>query len=447
MAHDLYAIWRDVRDQTGGEIESGASDCLPQTCGAVSMYEEQKKGDRDMQYRRFGKLDWECSALGFGCARFPKVGDDWRQIDEPKTIEMLHYAIDHGVNYIDTAADYAAGNSERVVGKALQGGHRQKVRLATKLQCWEVKSAGDFDRLLDESLKRLQMDHIDIYELHRLSTYERSWPNLRDLGVFEWAEGAISDGRIGHLGFSFHDAYDVFQEIIDAYDKWAMCMLQYNYMDIENQAGQRGLRYAASKGLPVVIMEPLLGGKLAEPPEPVRAVFESAPQQRTPVDWSLQWLWNQPEVSVVLSGMSTLEQVAQNVASAGASGVDTLTPEELALVERVRDKYLEYRAIPCTQCRYCMPCPNTVDIPFNFAAYNRGVMHDNLGFMRYAYSLLPEEARASACVECGECEPKCSQRIPISEWMPQVHAVLGKEQPYPNTAPQIDGKPHHGPPL
>jgi predicted aldo/keto reductase-like oxidoreductase len=385
-----------------------------------------------MQYRKFGQLDWKGSALGFGSARFPSLENDPRNIDKPATIGMLHYAIDHGVNYLDTAYPYHGGNSERVIGKALQGGYRDKVWVATKLPCWLVETPEDFDRFLNEQLERLQTDHIDVYLLHRLNTLEQSWPKMRDLGVFEWAEGAIADGRIGCLGFSFHDAYDVFQEIVDAYDRWAMCQIQYNYMDIEKQAGRRGLQCAASKGLAVVIMEPLLGGKLADPPQPVQALWEGAVQKRTPVDWALQWLWNQPEVSVVLSGMSTLEQVEQNIASASLSGVDTLTAEELALVEQVRARYQEYRVIPCTWCRYCMPCPNGVDIPWNFQYYNRGVMYDDAEFVRMVYNYVwPEGSRASACIQCRECEKKCSQRIPISEWMPQVHAVLGEGQPYP----------------
>ena len=345
---------------------------------------------------------------------------------------MLRYAIDHGVNYLDTAYDYRGGNSERVVGKALQGGYRDKVRLATKLPCVQVKTAEDFDKFLNEELKRLDTDHVDVYLLHRLNTFEQSWPNMRDLGVFEWAEGAIADGRMGCLGFSFHDSYDVFQEIVDAYDGWAMCQIQYNYMDVDSQAGKKGLQYAASKGLAVVIMEPLLGGKLANPPEPIRALWDSAARVRTPVEWGLHWLWNQPEVSIVLSGMSTLEQVRQNVASASSSGVDTLTAEELELVEQVRARYQEYGAIPCTQCRYRMPCPNSVDIPFNCEWYNRGVMVDDIEWCRGMYNyFIPEGTRASACIQCRECEEKCSQRIPISEWLPQVHAVLGEGQDYP----------------
>jgi predicted aldo/keto reductase-like oxidoreductase len=385
-----------------------------------------------MQYREFGRLDWKVSVLGYGCLRFPTVDGDYERIDEEVTVELIRAAIDQGVNYLDTAYDYNRGSAERVIGKALLDGYRNRVRLATKLPCASVHSAEDFDRYLNEQLDRLQTDHVDVYLLHRLNTLEQSWPKMRDLGVFEWAEGAIADGRIGCLGFSFHDAYDVFQEIVDAYDGWSMCQIQYNYMDIQNQAGTRGLQYAASKGLAVVIMEPLLGGKLANPPQPVQALWDTVARQRSPAEWGLQWLWNQPEVSVVLSGMNEMQHLKENIASASSSGVGTLTQGDLALVNSVRERYRQYRGIPCTQCRYCMPCPNGVDIPWSFYFYNRGLMHDDVGYSRTVYSFfVPEGSRASACIQCRQCEPKCSQRIPISEWMPKVHAVLSEGEAYP----------------
>jgi len=380
-----------------------------------------------MQYRQFGKLDWEVSALGFGCMRLPTKGQH-EDIDEPEATRMLRYAIDRGLNYVDTAYPYHGGNSEWFVGRALQDGYREKVRLATKMPCWKVEVAEDFDKYLNEQLAKLQTDHLDFYLLHSLN--EKSWHKMRDLGVLKWAERAIADGRIGYLGFSFHDKYEVFQEIIDAYDGWTFCQIQYNYMDVENQAGARGLKYAASKGLAVVIMEPILGGRLVDPPQPIQDLWNTAPKQRTPADWALQWLWNQPEVSVVLSGMSTMKQVEENVASADVSGINTLTAEELALIERVREKYGELCPIPCTQCGYCMPCPNGVDIPRNLEAYNHGVMYDKPDFARQSYTWIPEEARANACIQCRECEELCPQSILISEWMPRVHAVLGEGQPY-----------------
>ena len=382
-----------------------------------------------MQYRKFGKLDWKGSVLGFGCMRFPIKGEELSNINEPEATRMLHYAIDHGVNYLDTAYLYHGGNSESFVGRVLKEGYRKKVRLATKLPCWKVEAAEDFDKFLNEQLGKLQTDHINFYLLHALNA--KSWHKVRDLDVLEWAEKAIADGRIGHIGFSFHDKYEVFQEIVDAYDGWTFCQIQHNYMDVENQAGTKGLQYAASKGLAVVIMEPIRGGRLVNPPQPIQALWNTAAKNRAPADWALQWLWNQPEVSVVLSGMSTMQQVEENVASADASEINTLTEEELALVAQVREKYQELCPIPCTKCDYCMPCPNGVNIPRNFDIYNEGMMYDKPEHAREEYnSWLSEDQRASECIQCRECEEKCPQGILISEWMVRVHAVLGEGQPY-----------------
>jgi hypothetical protein len=359
--------------------------------------------------------------------RLPTRGEDNKDIDEPESTRMLRHAIDAGLNYVDTAYPYHGGNSELFVGRALQDGYRERVKLATKLPCWKVKATEDFDRYLDEQLEKLQTDHIDFYLLHALN--KDSWQKMRDLEVLKRAEGALSDGRIRYLGFSFHDEYEVFEEIVDAYD-WTFCQIQYNYMDIENQAGTKGLRHAAAKGLAVVIMEPLLGGKLVNPPNPIQALWDSAPAKRAPADWALQWLWNQPEVAVVLSGMSTMQHVEENIASADVAGIGTLAPNELALFDQVRKKYDELCPIPCTKCGYCMPCPNGVDIPRNFAVYNEGVMYEKPDKAREGYKWIDEEKRASACIQCRECEEKCPQSILISEWMPIVHEVLGEGQPY-----------------
>ena len=381
-----------------------------------------------MKHRKFGQLDLEVSALGFGCMRLPTIDGVYGNIDEPEATRIVRRAIDNGVNYLDTAYGYHDHNSERFLGRALQDGYREKVHLATKLPVWNVKTADDFDRLLNEQLEKLQTAHIDMYLLHGLDKAE--WTKIRDLGVLDWAEGAIDDGRIRYLGFSFHDEYDVFKEIIDAYDRWVFCQIQYNYMDVENQAGTVGLQYAASKGLAVVIMEGLLGGKLVNPPPQVQALWDSASTKRTPADWALQWLWNQPEVTVVLSGMSTMEQVEQNLVSADNSAVGAFTEEELALVAKARETYDALCPIPCTDCKYCMPCPNDVNIPRNFRFYNQGNMYNIPDQAREWYGRMSEENRASACIQCRECEEKCPQHIVISEWMPIVDDVLAKGQPY-----------------
>jgi predicted aldo/keto reductase-like oxidoreductase len=391
-----------------------------------------------MQYRDFGKLNWKGSALGFGTMRLPVINGEYAAIDEPEATRMLRYAIDHGVNYVDTAIHYHGSTSERFLGRALKGGYRERVSLSTKLFPLYVETSEDFDRLLNEQLGKLQTDHVEFYLMHGLN--KTWWPKIRDLGVLDWAERAIADGRVGHLGFSFHDDYPVLEEIVDAYDDWAMCQIQYNYMDIEWQAGVRGLTYAASKGLALVIMEPLLGGLLAKPPEPIRGLWGTASQERTPPDWGLQWLWSQPEVSVVLSGMSTMRQVEENVASADRSRIGLLSEDELVLVDRVREGFAKLRSIPCTRCEYCMPCPNGVDIPYNFKLFNDGRMYerDNPLRARFWYRWMTEgfdgewfrRGQAAQCVQCRACEQTCPQRIPISEWMPRVHQVLGEGKAY-----------------
>jgi predicted aldo/keto reductase-like oxidoreductase len=384
-----------------------------------------------MKYRKFGKLGWEVSALGFGAMRLP-VTDNLpapgnQNIDEAEAIKMMRYAIDHGVNYLDTAYPYHGGQSEVVVGRALQDGYREKIKLATKMPSWFIQSYEDFDKFLNEQLVKLQTDHIDCYLLHGLN--KQNWPKLRDLDVLEWAEKTKADGRIGNIGFSFHDDLETFKQIIDTSDRWNFCQIQYNFMDIEYQAGTAGLKYAADKGLAVVIMEPLRGGQLSkEPPETIKAIWEKAPQKRSPVDWALQWLWNQPEVSVVLSGMTTMPQVVENVACAERSGIGTLNEQELMFIEEVREKYRKLSPIPCTSCGYCMPCPNGVNIPHAFRYYNDAMMYNDPRTARFRYRQEPKEAWADQCIECLECEEKCPQQIPIAEWLKKVHEYLGPKK-------------------
>ena len=378
-----------------------------------------------MQYRTFGNLDWKPSALGFGAMRLPFIGDDRGNIDEPEAIRMMRYAIDHGVNYVDTAYPYHKGTSEVVVGKTLQDGYREKVKLATKLPCWLVKTSEDFDKYLTEQLERLQTDHIDFYLLHALR--DKTWPTMVELNVFDWAEKAIDEGRINYLGFSFHDKLEIFKEIVDSYD-WTFCQIQYNFMDEDYQAGTKGLKYAAKKGLAVVVMEPVRGGQLADPPQSIKELWDTAPRKRLPVDWAFQWVWNHPEVSLALSGMSTMEQVEQNIASADQSGPGTLTGEELVVIARVQNKYKELCPIPCTRCEYCMPCPNGVKIPEIFEIYNEALMYEKPEAARRAYQWVKEEERADQCVQCGNCEEVCPQSIEIIEWLAKVHAFLCEDE-------------------
>jgi uncharacterized protein len=372
-----------------------------------------------MNYRTLGKTNAKVSALGFGAMRLPTKGKE-TEVDEAQAIEMIRYALDCEVNYIDTAYVYHGGNSETVVGKALAGGYRQKTHVATKLPIWNVQKIADCDRLLNEQLARLQSDHIEFYLFHCLQ--KRTWPKLRDLGVLQWAEKALRDGRIGHLGFSFHDTYDVFVEILGDYD-WDFCQIQYNFVNEDVQAGTKGLQYAAAKGLGVVVMEPLFGGTLANPPQSVWRIWNQ--HQCRPADVALRWLWNKPEVSLVLSGMSNLEQVKQNIESACRlcrSGIGWLDENEAKLVSQAQEEYRKLSPVPCTKCGYCMPCPNGVNIPANFELFNNATVFKGSSVLlcRNLYNFMPEAERAKACLACGTCEEKCPQGIEIGKMMERV---------------------------
>jgi predicted aldo/keto reductase-like oxidoreductase len=378
-----------------------------------------------VEYRRFGRLDWRVSALGFGAMRLPVIDDDPARIDVAAAIALIRRAIDGGVNYVDTAYPYHGGHSEALVGKALKDGYRERVRVATKMPAWLVEQAADFDRLLDEQLTRLDLPYIDFYLLHSL--HQKPWEKVRDLGVREWLTRALADGRIRYAGFSFHDPYPVFEQVVDAYD-WTFCQIYYNYLYEDLQAGTRGLRYAGSKGLGVVVMGPLAGGLLAKtPPAPIQAILDRAANPRTPSDWGLQWVWDHPEVSVALSGMNAPTQLDENLASAAHSGPGVLTGAELALITRVCAQYMALRPIACSDCKYCQPCPNEVAIPDIFEAYNTAFMHEAIDQARHTYGwLLNHGHGADKCLECGECEAQCPQNLEIMKWLPVAHEFLGQ---------------------
>jgi predicted aldo/keto reductase-like oxidoreductase len=366
-----------------------------------------------MKYRKFGKLDWEASALGFGAMRLPIIDDDSSNINEPEAIRMIRYSIDNGVNYVDTAYPYHGGQSEIIVGKALKDGYRDKVRLATKMPSWLINSYDDFDRYLDEQLEKLGVDYIDFYLLHGLN--KSRWPFLKELGVFKWASDKKKEGKIKYLGFSFHDEYEVFHQILEDHEHFTFCQIQYNYMDTDYQAGTKGLKEAAEKGLAVVVMEPIQGGKLAvPPPQKVLEIWNEAENKRKPAEWALQWVWSHPEVSVVLSGMTEMWHVEENLVSADRSGVGVLNNGELALVERVKKAYNELGMIGCTGCRYCMPCPQGVDIPtiLEFSNEYQIENRDPAVKTRYWEKITPESA-AENCVSCRQCEEACPQQLPI----------------------------------
>jgi uncharacterized protein len=379
-----------------------------------------------MQYRKFGKLNWQGSALGFGTMRLPQLGQDRESpINEEEAIKMIRYAIDHGINYVDTAFAYNNGGSERTVGKALQGGYRQKVRVATKLLSWLLKSPDDFEPYLNVQLKRLKTEKIDYYLLHALNA--QSWKQMKEWKAIDFVEKKMAEGKIGYFGFSFHDQFSVFKEIIDYYDNWTFCQVQYNYLDENNQAGRKGVEYAASKGLAIVVMEPLRGGQLTkEPPPSVAKVWNTA-KQRSRTEWALDWVWNQPEISVVLSGMSTMEQVVQNVTYAGRSAPGMFSAADVDLFKRVNEAYKSLAPVPCTRCKYCQPCPNNVNIPKIFEIYNEYTMNEDpraaSGYSGGPMGLSAEQ-RADQCKECGECVAKCPQQIDIPANLKKAHKAL-----------------------
>lgn len=388
-----------------------------------------------MQYRKFSDhIDFDVSALGFGAMRLPTTDEEdfSSNIDEQEAIDMIRYAIVEGVNYVDTAWPYHDGASEKLVGKTLQDGYREKVKLATKFSWpWmedelgmEMETEEDYDAYLNKQLERLGTDHIDFYLLHGIN--KDRWKFYREGEFFEWLEGAQEDGRLDHVGFSFHDDLDTFKEIVDGYT-WDFCQIMYNYLDQQFQAGKEGLRYAADQGLGVVIMEPLRGGQLAtDLPSEVQKLFDNAKAKRDPVEWALHWLWNQPEVSVVLSGMSTLDQVKQNLEIADRSGVGALNEDELRIIERAREKYRKLLAVGCTGCNYCMPCPNGVNITRVFKLYNQAEIYDEFEANKEAYYELEKGERASSCVRCGQCEEVCPQNLPIMNLMEEVAEYFGE---------------------
>lgn len=363
-----------------------------------------------MECRDFGKTGLKPSILGFGMMRLKKKPDN--TIDEQWAIDTLRYAIDRGLSYVDTA--YAYGDSERVTGLCLQDGYREKVTLATKMPVSRMTCEEDFDRILDEQLQRLQTDHIDVYLLHALS--RNSWDNyVVKYNVLAQAEKAKAEGKIKHLGFSFHDNLDAFRYILNSYDKWEFCQIQLNYMDVDYQAGLQGLKEAHDRGLAVVIMEPLRGGSLVHVPQDVA---ELLPYE--PVESALKFLWNLPEVNVVLSGMSEFDQVKQNLEIADKAQAGMLTEKEnMRLLEAGRAMQ-EHIGVPCTACNYCDVCPQQIAIPKIFAIYNQMEKDGDGVAAEIAYGKLKDHD-ATKCISCGSCVQQCPQNIDIPAQLAKIH--------------------------
>ena len=389
-----------------------------------------------MQFRRLGKTEERISVLGFGAMRLPVLDGKSTNIDEELATKMLRHAIDGGVNYVDTAFPYHGndmtkpGQSEPFVGRALGGGYREKVHLATKLPSWIVESRAHMDEILAGQLERLRSERIDFYLVH--SVNKQTFPRLVENGLFDFLEKAKADGRIGHVGFSYHENPQFFAGVVEAYD-WEFCQIQYNYLDEDFQAGRDGLALAAEKDLGIIVMEPLRGGSLAKdlPPD-VETIFAEAATKRSPAEWALRWVWNDGRVGTVLSGMTSMEHVVENLAVASAGEANSLDEEELAVVARVQDCFRSKRQIPCTACRYCMPCPAGVNIPECFTLYNKAHLTGN-GFLEtfvYKGTFSPEE-KASSCVACGRCEEHCPQGIAIIE---ELEKVVAKFETPPATS-------------
>jgi predicted aldo/keto reductase-like oxidoreductase len=379
-----------------------------------------------MQYRKVPKNGDKLSILGFGAMRLPLKGQG---IDEERAIRQIRYAVDNGVNYVDSAPPYHNGESEKLVGKALLDGYRERVKIATKLTPFLVSKPEDMDKMLNTQLRKLQTDHIDYYLLHGLE--EECWRKLKGFHVLEFLEKAKADGKIVNMGFSFHGSLKTFKEIIGAND-WAMCQILYNFLDEKLQAGTAGLKYAASKNLAVMVMEPLRGGALAgNLPDEVKQFYDNAKTRRSAAEWGLRWIWNHPEVTVALSGMNEESQVAENIKAAETALPNSMKPEELAVIKNVAESYRRLMKVPRSGCQYCMPCPFGVNIPSSFRIYNDYYMFGDEQKSRAMYArmlmgmLTGKRSDASICQECKKCMERCPQHIAIPAELKSVQDALG----------------------
>ncbi|NYB51076.1 MAG: aldo/keto reductase [Methanobacteriaceae archaeon] len=376
-----------------------------------------------MNYRKIEINGDELSALGYGAMRLPTKNG---RINKEEAKKLIYYAIDHGVNIIDTAYPYHGGASESFLGEILTDQYREKVKIMTKMPSWSVKKYEDMEKYLDIQLEKLQTDCIDYYLIHNISMV--SLKRLKKLGVFEFLEDAREKGKIINIGFSFHSDLDSFKKIVDSYP-WDVCLIQYNYMDEKNQAGAEGLKYAHSKGISIFIMEPLKGGILAgEIPDEAKKIWDESETKRNPADWALRWVLNHPEVTTVFSGMGTMNQVKENLKVADETLPYSLTEDELELYERVKEVYTNLMKVDCTGCGYCMPCPRGVDIPRCFNLYNNQYMFNKSQSFDYLFTLggvfSGQEAYAGLCNGCGRCVKACPQDLKIPELLVDVSSEL-----------------------
>lgn len=374
-----------------------------------------------MQYRTM-KDGTEVSILGYGCMRFTSSAG---RINLEKAEKEVMLAIENGVNYFDTA--YIYGGSEEALGSILERNHcREKVQIATKLPYYLLKNASSVEKLFQEQLKRLRTDHIDFYLMHMLFDVE-VWNRLKSIGIEEWIAEKKNTGVIRNIGFSFHGDTDTFKALIDAYD-WDFCQIQYNYLDEYTQAGRPGLLYAAERNIPVIIMEPLRGGRLVEGlPDAAKKAIADYPIKRTPAQWAFHWLWDQPQVTCVLSGMNATQMVTKDIASADEAGVGTFTKADHHLIDILRQKINQTLKVGCTGCGYCMPCPHGVDIPTAFRCYNQSASNKKFSaVLEYAQitSLKKDSSAMTQCTKCGACEKHCPQHIEIRKELQNAKKAL-----------------------
>ncbi|ADY54521.1 aldo/keto reductase [Syntrophobotulus glycolicus DSM 8271] len=380
-----------------------------------------------MQYRQYGKLGYQVSLLGMGCMRLPliiKEGQNYAGVDLEKALEIIRYAAEHGVNYFDTAFGYHRQTSEAVLGEALDSGYRVKVKIATKQPINAFKTRDDIRRNLENTLKKLRTDYIDVYLLHNVLS--RTWAKFKELEVIEEYEKFRAEGLIRAIGFSYHGEFPCFKEVLDYYP-WDMCQIQQNLLDVDREVTEDAIKIAGQKGTALVIMEPLRGGGLAGAPQAVQAVYDVYEEKRPPVEWAFRHLVDYPEISCILSGMTTLEQLKENIALFSRPDFvpGCLTSREHAIIQQAKAAYESLATIPCTGCGYCMPCPNGVNISDIFLKYNAGCMFENFDQSKRSYMFTVRgEQDASHCAACGLCEEKCPQSIAIGRQLQIAHAVL-----------------------
>jgi len=378
-----------------------------------------------MNKRKFKKANIEVYPLGFGAMRLPLLDvADNGSIDEAEATKMIRYAIDSGLNYIDTAMPYHSQKGEEFVGKVLQDGYRKKVYLTTKLPCWQIKEAKEFNSIFKKQLKKLQVDYVDIYLLH--SMQKKNWKKVKDLGVLDFLDTIKAQGKAKNIGFSFHDNFEVFKDIIDSYD-WDVCQIQFNYFDTN---AKEFLDYASDKGIDVIVMEPLRGGGLVNDlPKEITDLFKSATIKRNPAEWAFRWLYNYENVKLILSGMSTMEQVKDNLRIFNEAKANSMTKEEMDIMDKAAQIFKDRILVPCTSCQYCMPCPYGVKIPTLFENYNTysmlGNSQKNIDIYRNWKNKKEDRFTADVCVGCRLCETKCPQSIIISERMIDIERVMG----------------------